>query len=316
VVGRLFQKKIFGRKLFPFARPRAQGFHGPVEANRSVLATPEALADLLDDPSLAVRHALLEYFGRQPAEAAGFLGSIARGDNRVLRQHAQWFLRELKLADPVAEFRAFIQSQNYELETGALLLSRTVNPALDAGACCRLLDQMAVRVRELVTEPATAAEKCQVLNRVIFHEYGFRGDSEHYTDPRNSLFDQVLDRRRGLPLTLSVVYLLVAARIGLELHPIGVPGHFFVGCFEDRAPFFIDAFRRGSPTGPLELLHWLRRHGTPIDLSDLAPTPVREVLARCCRNLAHHYAAAGEEDHARLFHSFVREFETTYARHA
>ena len=74
---------------------------------------------------------------------------------------------------------------NYELETGALLLARTVTPRLDVGHCCTTLDAIADRCRELIVEPSSTREKCRILNRVLFHEWGFHGNVEHYTDPRN-----------------------------------------------------------------------------------------------------------------------------------
>src|SRR5581483_4312030 len=204
-----------------------------VEIETLSTAEREALLSLLDDTSPAVRRGLLTRFTQLGAAAAPFLQSVARGSNRVLARYAAWYLDELKFSDPIAEFRGFIRSQNYELETGALLLARTVNPRLDVGDCCAQLDQIAVRCRELIVEPSSAREKCRVLNRVLFHEWGFHGNVEHYTDPRNSLIDQVLDRRTGIPPSLSIVYLLVAERLAIDLEPIGLPGHFIVGCFSD-----------------------------------------------------------------------------------
>jgi hypothetical protein len=93
-----------------------------------------------------------------------------------------------------------------------------------------------------------------VLNRVLFHEYGFRGNVERYTDPLNSFLDEVLSRRKGLPITLSILYVLVAQRIGLILEPVGLPGHFVAGCFSEDDPFFIDAFDQGALRTPAELL--------------------------------------------------------------
>lgn len=234
----------------------------------------------------------------------------------MLAARASAYLRELKFADPVAEFRDFIHSLNYELETGALLLSRTVNPDLDIAACCLRLDAMAARCRELIAEPATPREKCRVLNRVMFHEYGFRGNTEHYTDPRNSYLDQVLERRVGLPITLAIVYLLVADRAGLNLEPVGMPGQFMVGCYEEGVPFFIDAFNQGLFLTAEEVCVQLRENQHTPQLADLAPTPVREVLCRCCRNLANHCRAAEEPERAALFADFVAEFEATHERHA
>lgn len=276
----------------------------------------EALLSLLDDQNPAVRRALLAHFTELGGAATPFLQDVARGPNRVLARHAAWFLEELQFSDPVADFRGFIRSMHYELETGALLLARTVSPRLDAGECCTALDRIAERCRELIVEPSSTREKCRVLNRVLFHEWGFHGNLENYTDPRNSFLDQVIERRTGIPLSLSIVYLLVAGRLGLELEPVGLPGHFIVGCFVDGAPFYIDPFDRGVFRDAEEIFFLLRaRHIAP-KASDLAPTPVREVLCRCCRNLVNHYIASGEPERAKLFELFVGEFEATYKKHA
>lgn len=287
-----------------------------METDRPTVPPATALLALLDDATPTVRTALLAEFTRQGPAAIQFLQQIARGQNRPLAWHAAWFLRELKFSDPVAEFKGFIRSLNYELETGALLLSRIASPELDIGACCSLLDEMAARCRGLIVEPSTARDKCRVLNRVLFHEYGFRGNVEHYTDPLNSFLDQVLQRRRGLPITLSIVYLLVAQRVGLALEPVGLPRHFVVGCYIEDKPFYIDAFDQGAFRTPGELFMVLRQNHIAPKPSDLAPTPVREVLCRCCRNLAHHYAAAQDHSRAELFAGLVEEFESTYERHA
>lgn len=279
-------------------------------------AQREAFLGLLDDTSPAVRRALLVHFSQLGSAAAPFLQTVATGSNRILARHAAWFLEELKFADPVAEFRGFIRSMNYELESGALLLARTVAPQLDAGSCCSQLDAIAARCQELIVEPSSAREKCRVLNRVLFHEWGFHGNVEHYTDPRNSFLDQVLGRRTGIPLSLSIVYLLVAQRLGLELEPVGLPGHFIVGCFVDELPFFIDPFDRGVFRDGDEIFELLRSNNIVPKASDLAPTPVREVLCRSCRNLVNHYTAAGEPERAKLFARFVEEFEATYEKHA
>lgn len=276
----------------------------------------DALLSLLDDTSATVRRALLARFMQLGSSAAPFLQAIAQGSNRVLARHATWFLDELKFTDPVAEFRGFIRSQNYELETGVLLLARTVDPRLDVGDCCAQLDAIAERCRELIVEPSSLREKCRVLNRVLFHEWGFHGNVEHYTDPRNSFLDQVLKRRTGIPISLSVVYLLVAERLDIELEPVGLPGHFIVGCFGDDLPFFIDAFDRGVFRDADEIFELLRANNIVPKTSDLAPTPVREVLCRSCRNLVNHFTAAGKPEQARMFADFVDEFEATYERSA
>ena len=283
----------------------------------TLLLTPTqktALLNLLDDSSEIVRRELSQYFSRLGTSARDFLNHTAAGNNRHLAWHAREYLEELRFNDPNAEFRDFIQSLNYELETGALMIARTVRPDLDTGACCEALDRIANRCRELIIVPSSIRAKCRVINRILYHEMGLHGNVEHYTDPRNSFIDQVLEHRRGIPISLCTIYLLVAHRLGLELEPIGLPGHFLVGCFLEERPFFIDAFDGGIFRSPEEILVFLRDRNLSPDLSDLVPTPVREVLCRSCRNLANHFEANGDRRHASVFDGFVTEFEAIYSK--
>lgn len=273
-----------------------------------------ALLSLLDDSNATVRRELSHYFTGLGNPARDFLRDTAESSNRHLAWHACRYLEELRLSDPKAEFREFIQSLNYELESGSLMIARTVRPDLDTGACCEALDQIADRCRELIIEPSGTRAKCRVINRILYHEMGFHGNVEHYTDPNNNFIDQVLETRRGIPISLCTIYLLVAYRLGLNLEPIGLPGHFMIGCFTEERPFFIDAFDGGIFRSPEEIFVFLRSHNMSPQLADLTPTPVREVLCRSCRNLANHYAANGDRDHSSLFDSFVTEFEAIYAK--
>ena len=273
-----------------------------------------ALLSLLDDSNATVRRELSHYFTGLGNPARDFLRDTAESSNRHLAWHARRYLEKLRLSDPKAEFREFIQSLNYELESGSLMIARTVRPDLDTGACCEALDQIADRCRELIIEPSGTRAKCRVINRILYHEMGFHGNVEHYTDPNNNFIDQVLETRRGIPISLCTIYLLVAYRLGLNLEPIGLPRHFMIGCFTEERPFFIDAFDGGIFRSPEEIFVFLRSHNMSPQLADLAPTPVREVLCRSCRNLANPYAANGDRDHSSLFDSFVTEFEAIYAK--
>lgn len=295
---------------------RAPLFYSSVKNPAFTPAQRSAFRQLLDDPSPKVRQGLAAHFALHASESVAFLRAIAARPTDPLAASAALYLRDLNVADPVTDFREFIRSLNYELETGAILLSRTLNPDLNVGQCCEQLDRLAARCRELIAEPASAREKCRVINRVLFFEQGFRGNTEHYADPLNSYIDQVLTRRKGIPISLSIVYLLVAERLGLQLEAIAVPGHFMVGCFEENVPFFIDAFNAGVFLSAEEVYAFVKQVSGNASIADLAPTAVREVLCRCCRNLANHYSAARQNDHAALFAGFVAEFESTYERHA
>tara|TARA_Y100000385_G_scaffold268546_1_gene305680 strand:- start:743 stop:1603 length:861 start_codon:yes stop_codon:yes gene_type:complete len=274
----------------------------------------DSFKSLLDDPSPAVRDALLEKFVELGDSARQFLIEIACDPNRILAPHAQHFLRELKLSDPGAEFIAFIRSMNYELESGILLLARAVNPTLKIAACRRELDAIAARCAELTVEPSSPHERCRIINRVLFHEWAFRGNVEDYNDPRNSLIDQVLARRKGLPITMSILYVIIAERLELELQLVGMPSHVMVGCYLEELPFFIDPFDRGIMRKPEEIFDYLRERRIEPELHHLAPTPAREIFSRCCLNLINH--SHTDLVHAKMFASFVEEFAATYERNS
>jgi len=279
-------------------------------------APAEALLRLLDDPTPQVREALLDELRRQGDDGLAFLRATLDGSDAALAAHARRFLRELGGEDTVQMFLEFIRSFHYEMETGLIMLERTVFPALNPADPHGFLDAAAARCRQLLLTPSPAREKCLVLNRVLFHEYGFRGEAENYHDPRNSFLHQVIHRRRGIPLTLSVIYILVALRCGIELEPIGLPGRFLVACNLGDEPFYIDAYERGAFRTEADLRAYFRQLEIPFDPAMLMPAPAGEVVARCCRNLVNQYTAARDHVKAKLFAEFVHEFDLAYRRHA
>ena len=274
----------------------------------------DSFKSLLDDPCPAVRDALLAKFVELGDSARQFLIEISCDPNRTLAPHAQHFLDELKLSDPGAEFITFIRSMNYELESGILLLARTINPVLKIAECRRQLDAIAARCVELTVEPSSPRERCRIINRVLFHEWGFRGNVENFNDPRNSLIDQVLAQRKGLPITMSILYVIIAERLDLDLQLVAMPCHVMVGCYLDELPFFIDPFDRGIMRDPEEVFDYLRDRRIEPELHHLAPTPAREIFSRCCLNLINH--SHSEPANAKMFANFIEEFAATYERNS
>lgn len=131
----------------------------------------------------------------------------------------------------------------------------------------------------------SAREQAEVLARVLGRRHAFAGDRERYYAPDNSMLDVVLERRRGLPILLSVVYVEVARRVGMRVRGIALHGHFVVGHFAATPPVVIDPFDGGA---------LLDARGLP---SDLAPQPVHETALRMLTNLVGAYERAG--DHGR-----------------
>ena len=268
-----------------------------------------SIKSLIDDETPLVREAVIQQLKNFPDQGKIFLKDILEGGDRLLAKHAQEINKSLGWADVIGDFLDFIRSQRYELETGWFLMDRTVYPNFQATSATLFMDKLADRVRELVTPPLSPRQTCSVLNRVLFHEYGFRGSGKNFENPQNSFLHRVLERRQGLPITLSVIYLLIARRIGLELDPIGLPGRFMVGCFAEEIPFYVDAWSGGKILVLDQMENFLEHSSIEDSGSALLPVTVSETLCRGCRNLVYHFELSKDSEKSALFSGFVKEFE-------
>ncbi len=133
------------------------------------------------------------------------------------------------------------EDERIDLAEAALCVAEEEYPELDPGRYRARLDELGERARRALTGTSGLRGQVERLNRLLFVEERFRGNRERYDDPRNSYLNEVLDRRTGIPITLSLVYLEVARRAGLRMRGIGFPGHFLVGC-DLGAAIVVDAF--------------------------------------------------------------------------
>ncbi len=276
----------------------------------------QSLVKLLDDDSPVVRGALINEYKRLDIIGIQLLKNIILSKRGKLSDVANNILKEIQGPDPKDEFIQFIQSMNYELETGCLFLSRIATPNFETKEVCLKLDEISSRCMELINPPSSAWETCHIINRVLYHEYGFRGNVENYNDPLNSFLNYVLVRRTGIPISLSILYILIAQRCGLELEPIGMPGRFLVGCFLDKTPFYIDPFENGMFRTLEELEEILSSNNHFPQIGYLAPISVGDVLCQCCRVLVRQYTLKNNPARAKQFNEFSREFAATYRKHS
>jgi regulator of sirC expression with transglutaminase-like and TPR domain len=157
-----------------------------------------------------------------------------------------------RMDDPREARKAFaallaLPDDAIDLGHASLLIAREEYPDLDVGLYLARLDEMAAEIRRRMRGREGAASQIAHLNRLLFEEMGFRGNREEYYDPRNSFLNDVLDRRIGIPITLSMVYLEVGRRIGCRLAGVAFPGHFLVRSTDRHSlpDVLIDPFNRG-----------------------------------------------------------------------
>lgn len=198
-------------------------------------------------------------------------------------------IRGSKLEDELIQLAA-LPDERMDLEQGAFLIARYAYPSFDATHYSRQLDEMAQEVKDRIGPRASGEETVKTLNRYLFTEQGFKGNTKNYYELENSYINCVIDRKTGIPISLSVVYLLIGKRLRLPVYGIGMPGHFLVKYESERYKIFVDCFNGGALLTEKNCQRFLTEAGYGFDEKFLQHSPVRAILSRMLKNLLSIYA--------------------------
>lgn len=177
-------------------------------------------------------------------------------------------------------FETYARAGDTPLDRLALSLARELRPSVDASSALERLDHLGAELADaLVGRTRTPASDLAVAAEVLGGRHGFHGEAENYDDPDRSMLDLVLQRKVGLPILLSVLYVEVGRRAGVPLAGVGLPGHFVIGHFADSQPVLADPFRRGAPLPDA------------LAPSHVRPWTARETALRMLNNLVGAYTA-------------------------
>jgi regulator of sirC expression with transglutaminase-like and TPR domain len=174
------------------------------------------------------------------------------------------------------------------LAEAALIMACEEYPQLELSPYLDMLDHIAAVAQTKRHTADSPTETIQKINDVLFESFGFRGNNDDYYDPRNSFFNDVLDRRVGIPITLSVVYIEVSRRLNFPIAGVGMPGHFIVKYFDRSEEFFIDPYNRGEILSRDDCRERLqKRYGDALQFNDrlLGRATSRQILWRMLNNL-------------------------------
>jgi regulator of sirC expression with transglutaminase-like and TPR domain len=181
------------------------------------------------------------------------------------------------------------------LAEAALLLACEEYPQLEISPYLDQLDEIAEAVRPKIAATASPLDTIDSINAVLFDTLGFRGNTEDYNDPRNSFFNDVLERRTGIPITLSTVYLEVARRLSFPIAGVGLPGHFIVKYAGRGQELFLDPFNRGEILTRSDCARRMAEifgDSQPFSEQMLSSVTPRQILLRMLNNLKAIYLRA------------------------
>ncbi len=194
-------------------------------------------------------------------------------------------------------FKDLVGRDDFALDQAALLIGSWDYPERDLAQYRSKLDAIAARVAPEVERASSGIGRARAISDWLFDHLGFAGNTNDYYDPRNSFLCEVLDRRIGIPISLSVLYLEVARRVHVLAQGVNFPGHFLVRVAIEDAWLFLDPFSGGRALTPSDLEALLRKTTQPdavLEPSVIAAASKRQILARMLVNLAGIYGRHGD----------------------
>ena len=161
----------------------------------------------------------------------------------------------------IQEFREAVAGPDEEIDLAraALVIEKVEYPQLDIEPVLRSLDALASRVWARAGREDDPPRQVMALSSVVLEDLGMRGAEKNYYDPRNSFLNQVIERKVGIPVSISILYLSVGARAGIALGGTAMPMHFLVRVLGTKPPLFVDCYNKGKLLGEQECLEALRR---------------------------------------------------------
>ena len=180
--------------------------------------------------------------------------------------------------------------EDISLAEAALLIAGHGYPDLNVAAYLSRIEELAYMLRLRIDEDDSVPDRISALNQFLFGELGFAPNADDYYDPRNSFLNEVLERRTGIPITLSVIYMELGRKVGLPLQGVSFPGHFLVKCAVPDGAVVLDPYSGGISLGLPDLQKRLREvQGGEVSRAIVAELLVsasnKEIIVRLLRNL-------------------------------
>lgn len=216
-------------------------------------------------------------------------------------------LDEIRGSRLECELRGLVErgGDELDLEQGVFLLARYAYPALDMSAYERQLDSMAAELRDRMGNRVSGEETVKTVGRYLFAELGYRGNTEEYYEPDNSFLNRVMERKTGIPISLSVLYLLIGQRLNLPVFGVGMPGHFLVKYESDKYKIFVDCFNAGALLTQKDCVRFLTQANYGFEDKFLDRSAPRAILIRMLKNLVAIYQKSDESVKERRLMRFL-----------
>ena len=226
-----------------------------------------------------------------------------RIENLVSKMHLDKLQKEYDL------LLDFVSRPDFSLERALHLMAKPLYPGLDFAVIESELNDLANDLRKRIAALEDPYDIVQHVNEFFLTEMGFAGNSKDYYNPDNSILHRVLQTRRGIPISLGIVYLLVGRRLNLPVYGVGAPAHFLVKFVLEGKEFYVDVFNGGRIMSRKDAEDSISDMGFAFESRFLKTSSDLEMLARTCRNMARAFSAIDEQPKANVLMELSIELE-------
>ena len=272
----------------------------------------QALITLIDDPDEGVYHQVRERIVELGGNVVPVLERAWEYDDfgDLFRNRIEDILHTIHLAGVTDRLKAWKAAGGEDLLEGALIISRYRYPDMDEQKVKARLASIRQDIWLELNDHLTAFEKVRVFNHIFFQIHGFKGNKRNYHAPQNSYINEVLDSRKGNPLSLAIIYQVLAEDLNLPMRGVNLPNHFVLAYLdeesiggadhgqqgEENILFYVNAFSQGDILGRNEINEFLQKLNIEPRGSFYSPCTNMDIIRRQLNNLANSYQKMGDTD--------------------
>ncbi len=264
---------------------------------------------LLDDPDPEIFEAIRSKFISLGIDVIPELEKVWEGElNELLQTRVEDIIHTIQFNYTKKELGNWLVEENNNLLKGVYWIAKYQFPDIDYSDINATIEQVKYDVWLELNDNHTALEKVKILNHIIFDVHKFSGNISNYYSPRNSYINQVLELKKGNPISLSIVYLEIAKRLDLPIYGVNLPKNFIL-CYVDKLAktkitddkdesvlFYINAFNRGTVFGRQEIDYYIKQQKLKAQKSFYMPCNNIDIVRRVILNLIVSYEKSGNSD--------------------
>ncbi len=281
----------------------------------------ENLIKLLDDNDefvyQHVRNKLLE--AGNDAIPALMMGLT--NDNPLLNERIKNIIDEIYFSEVDVKFKELSEKKDGILEEAVFLIANFGYPEMDMKKYQSELDEMSTKLNlsidKMKLNPLIPQDDplqiIKIINHFLFYQQGFKGNTENFYEPENTFFNDVMDRKKGIPISLSILYLLICKRLNLPTYGVNLPAHFIIKYVDERDEFYIDPYNNGIVISKSEAIKFLSRIGlTKEDFDSISFLKIaddKDIIKRSLNNLVNIYTRSGDTQKTEQLKKIMSYFE-------